>query len=349
MSTGSKVIALLVAIVLAGLAYLRIGASLGWPAWLWPVTAAGALLTGLALFVRRATKTSSRPLPVTDFPEPIHVPPADPFRNSLVSDLRLQSADPDYWFSLSVTVRWRPSRYADASASDVHLDDVAIQSILDRARPVAARHSPIHPDLLRHDLAAALGDLRADSSGSILVMGRDVAVRLPDEDEARLTEMSRIRKDYQLWEQRREHERLQRDYLAKNFFPDMGSAVVWLLATNECEITETVARLADLAQLTSAANNEEVPPALRSLVTQPFTLAPTLLAADSEPLDLTPPVAQWLDGLTFTSDEERQVFRLRLTKFLQETKQAPQADRITEWYGDAEPDGPAEPTDPSEE
>ncbi|SFL13650.1 hypothetical protein SAMN05216275_15821 [Streptosporangium canum] len=349
MNTGSKTVALLVGIVLAGLAYLWIRTSLGWPAWLWPVIAAGALLAGLALFVWRTTKAPSHRSPTASFAEPVYVPPPDPFRSSLVPDLRLQSADPDYWFSMSVTVRWRPSGHANSLASDVHLGDVAIQSILDRAQPIAVLYSPDRHDQLRHNLAAVLGDLIADSSGSALVMGRDVTVRLSAEDEARLTEMSKIRKDHQLWEQRREHERHRRDYLAKNFFPDMGSAVVWLLATNECEITKTVSHLADLAQLTSAANNEEVPQALRSLVTQPFTLAPTPLVTEADLFTPAPPLVQWLDELTFASDEERQVFRLRLAKFLEETKQVPQADRIINWYGEAGPEDPAEPPETYED
>lgn len=77
--------------------------------------------------------------------------------------------------------------------------------------------------------------MRGDSTGRIMAMAQDVSLSLTEHDRERLARLSGIPKD-------------------------TGSAVVWWLSRKEKEVEGSVDRIALLARLSTAANNESVAP-----------------------------------------------------------------------------------------
>lgn len=62
-----------------------------------------------------------------------------------------------------------------------------------------------------------------------------------------------------IWEHERKYEQNKRAYLRGDVLKDPGSAVVWWLTRNDDHVEKTVQDIGLLAQLSSAANNTDVP------------------------------------------------------------------------------------------
>jgi hypothetical protein len=194
------------------------------------------------------------------------VPPT-PMR-SPVSEIGLPSAAPDFRFVFSATVCWLPS----ASAADVpHRDLAALAryAVLVRAARATAAEAPDENRFVQHRLEADLGMMRPDDTASIHAWAVDVSLVLPEPDAERLRVLADVRKDEKLWEHERRYECSRRRYLSDDVLKNTGSAVVWWLARNTrdtSQVTQTVALIGALAQLSSAANNTPVPELYRSLI-----------------------------------------------------------------------------------
>ncbi|NEA41184.1 hypothetical protein G3I42_18310 [Streptomyces sp. SID11385] len=111
--------------------------------------------------------------------------------------------------------------------------------------------------------------MRPDRSGHVRAMAEDIRLTLRPHDQERLERLAELRKRKAVWEHERTHEQSRRAYLGDDVLKDTGSAVVWWLARNDGRIDKTVQDLGLLAQLTSAANDTEVPERLRALLAQP--------------------------------------------------------------------------------
>ncbi|WP_246203708.1 hypothetical protein [Streptomyces tailanensis] len=85
----------------------------------------------------------------------------------------------------------------------------------------------------------------------------------------RLRKLNDLRKDEEIWEYERQHERNKRRYLGDDVLKSAGSAVVWWLARHENEIEKAVDMIGPLAQIAAAANDEEVPELFRHLLVPP--------------------------------------------------------------------------------
>ncbi|MFE9609430.1 hypothetical protein [Streptomyces sp. NPDC006012] len=259
MSSGHRTMTLFVTVIL-GLIAVILGLTVHWPIWVWPVSA--ALLLIVAAVVQKILTTESAPAT----PEP-PVTGEDPQHRVL--HVALPSSVADYDFSFSATVLWQVVDTPE-EAPPINPAALAVDAVLQRARAVTAQQPPHHSALAQHQLDAVLATMRKDTTGRIMAMAHDVALRLPEHDRERLVKLSNVRKDEDVWEHERNYERNKRAYLSEDVLKDTGSAVVWWLSRNEEEVDSTVGRIGMLAQLSAAANNETVAPPFEHLVAPPW-------------------------------------------------------------------------------
>lgn len=265
MGSGRKTMTVFVTL-LSGLILVIAGIALHWPRWAWPVL--GVLLVVAAVAVHRAIGRDAEGFPreLTLEPDlPIAPPPRQEQR---VGEVALPSAVADYDFVFAATVRWTLLDSPDG-APLINPAGLAVDAVLTRARKITAEQPPTLSTLTQHTLDGALGVMRPDATGRVLAMAQDVSLSLPGTDLERLAKLSAVRKNEDVWEHERHHERSKRAYLGDDVLKDTGSAVVWWLARNEERVEAAVDRIGALAQLTAAANNSEVAPQFRHLVPPP--------------------------------------------------------------------------------
>ncbi|GCD39109.1 hypothetical protein OEIGOIKO_06938 [Streptomyces chrestomyceticus JCM 4735] len=265
MSSGQKTATVFITVICALLLVIA-GLSLQWPVWAWPTAAAVLIFSSALAF----WLDSRRPAPGT-WEYPAHpdlpVPPVERWERT-VAGVALPSSVPDYDFLFSATIRWRPLN-ATVDAPRVNAGGLAVDAVLARARAVTARQNPHHSTLAQHQLDGALGTMEPDVTDRVEAMAENVTLQLSDADRERLTKLSTVRKDEDVWEHERNYERSKRTYLGNEVLKDTGSAVVWWMAKHDDRIEKTVDLIGPLAQLSSAANNQEVPELFRHLVARP--------------------------------------------------------------------------------
>lgn len=105
-----------------------------------------------------------------------------------------------------------------------------------------------------------------NSTGRVQAMALDITLSLSEPDQERLDKLAAVRKDEDVWEHERKYEQSRRAYLGEDVLKDTGSAVVWWLHRNEDSIDTTVKDIGLLAQLTSAANDEDISERLQHLI-----------------------------------------------------------------------------------
>ncbi|MGA4843159.1 hypothetical protein [Streptomyces sp. G45] len=278
MGSGQKTMTLFVTVIL-GLVVVIFGLSAGWPRWAWPVTAM-ALLGTAAVTHRALCRTSRRPLsdPLPGF-DPDLLAPCAPGPEQRVTHVALPSAVPDYDFSFSATVCWS-EREAAEDAPAINAAGLAVDAILQRARALTSQQPPTRSAFVQHQLNGALGTMREDATGRVMAMAHDVSLSLPEHDRERLSKLSDVRKDEDVWEHERNYERSKRAYLGDDVLKNTGSAVVWWLSRNDEEVEGTVDRIGLLARLSAAANNDTVAPPFEHLV------PPSASPYASDPMDL---------------------------------------------------------------
>ncbi|MBO3680037.1 hypothetical protein [Streptomyces sp. NEAU-YJ-81] len=262
MSSGHKTMTAFLTVI-CGLALAIIGLLMNWPLWIWAIVAI-LLLTASAL-AARAAGPSHGPIPPDRTLEP-DLPIPEPERwECVVSEVALPSAVPDYDFLFSATVRWCPGG-SSPDAPYVNPSALAVDAVLDRARRITATQPPHRSSLAQHQLNGALGTMAADSTGRVKALAEDVTLRLSEADIERLHKLSTVRKDEEVWEHERNYERNKRAYLGEDVLKDPGSAVVWWMAKNDDHVEKAVNLIGPLAQLSSAANNTEIPERYRHLL-----------------------------------------------------------------------------------
>ncbi|WP_052849900.1 hypothetical protein [Streptomyces avicenniae] len=332
MTSGHRTLTAFLAVI-CSLVLAILGLSLDWPPWLWCVAG-----TGLLAVVLLALGTSPRPygyIPPENTLEP-DVPQAPPRQEQRVRDVALPSALPDYDFLFSATIRWVPEEadpppYFDPGA-------LAMQGVVLRARAFAARQDPRSSSLAQHQLSGVLGVMEPDPSCRVIAMAKDVRLTLSETDQRRLSALSDVRKDEEVWEHERNYERSKRTYLTDDVLKDPGSAVVWWLARNGEQVEHTVERIGLLARLSAAANNSEVVEPFRDLA-YPYPPPPRETFADEAPAEpsqarsaesLAEDLMSWL-GL----DREDPTMRLladRFADYLRAAGKKEEADDFAEFF-----------------
>ncbi|MGW8727630.1 hypothetical protein ACWGNF_16575 [Streptomyces sp. NPDC055808] len=256
-------------VALCGLAPAVLGSLLHWSAWLWSfmsmVTISGSLL--LVMAILSGGRASADPHEPGE-PEPPVVPTEHPYQETRVVGAALPSAADGYDFLFSATVWWRP--FPDHPVrSDGASPALAESSIVSRALEIVRCEEPGRASYARYLLEGELGVLLPDRSGRVKALASDVKLTLAPADIERLQKLNDLRKDEEIWEYERQHERNQRRYLGEDVLKSAGSAVVWWLARHENEIEKAVDMIGPLAQIAAAANDEEVPELFRHLLVPP--------------------------------------------------------------------------------
>lgn len=257
-------------VALCGLAPAVLGNLLHWSAWLWGfmsmVTASGSQL--LVMTVLSGGRASADPYESGE-PEPPAAPVEQPYQETRVIDAALPSATDGYDFLFSATVWWKPLP-DHTGRSDDAFPALAASSVVSRAREVARHEEPGRASFAQYLLEGELGILLPDRNERVEALAADVTLTLAPADRERLRKLNDLRKDEEVWEYERQHERNKRRYLGDDVLKSAGSAVVWWLARHENEIEKAVHMIGPLAQIAAAANDEEVPELFRHLLVPPM-------------------------------------------------------------------------------
>lgn len=307
MKTGSRTTIIFLTI-LCGLLLTILGLTQRWPAYAWPALALLLVTIPAATFKIAAMRRGPF---LIDVDEQRTAPPVER-REHRVSRVTLPTQWADYDFLFSATVRWHP---LETPGNDPVLNPagLAVEAVLNRARAITEQREPSRPSLVQHELSGTLSRMRPDPTGHLHVMAEDVTLVLREHDQERLDKLAEVRKDKAVWEHQRKYEQSKREYLSDDVLKDTGSAVVWWLAKNDDHVEKTVADLGLLAQLTSAANNTDIPERLRELITRPHTQLSAQGHPQANPLPAQQPTAvdhveAFLDSMGFTGDDLRRAF-----------------------------------------
>ncbi|MER6112678.1 hypothetical protein [Streptomyces hirsutus] len=305
MTTGCKTTTVFLTI-LCGLLLTILGLTQQWPAYAWPALAVLLVAVPAAAFKIAAARRGSLPV---DVEEQRTAPPVER-REHHVSRVALPSHWADYDFLFSATVRWYP---LEAPGDDPILNPagLAVEAVLNRACAITEQREPGRPTLVQHELSGALSRMRLDPTGYLQVMAEDITLVLREHDQERLDRLAEVRKDKAVWEHQRKYEQSKRAYLSEDVLKDTGSAVVWWLAKNDDHVEKTVADIGLLAQLTSAANDTDVPERLRDFIPRPHSESPglDLLQGLPAPFEPQPTAADhfetFLNSMGFTDGDVR--------------------------------------------
>ncbi|WP_369032037.1 hypothetical protein [Streptomyces adonidis] len=262
MSSGHRTMTLFVTVIL-GLIFVILGLSAGWPLWAWPTVA--TLLLLITAVTHRVLAPRPAAFPQDPFPGSDRPLPEPREQEQRISYVALPSSVRDYDFSFSATVRWLVLDVPEG-APYVNPAGLAVDAVLERARVATSQQPPHRSAVTQHQLDGALATMRIDPTGRVMAMAQDVELSLPEHDRERLSKLSNVRKDEDVWEHERNYERSKRAYLGDDVLKDTGSAVVWWLSRNEAEVEGAVDRIGLLAQLSAAANNESIAPPFQPLV-----------------------------------------------------------------------------------
>ncbi|MET9108223.1 hypothetical protein [Streptomyces zhihengii] len=263
MTTGSKTTTIFLT-VLCGLVATILGLTARWPLWAW--LSLTAFLVAVPAVVFRAAALRQRSVPVA-FEEHLTAAPIERTEHQ-ISQVALPSRWADYDFLISATVRWYALETSGHSRV-LNPAGLAVEAVLQRAQIITEHRDPGRVSLVQHELNGALSALLPDPTGQLHAMAEDVRLTLHEHDQERLESLAGVRKDQAVWEHQRKYEQSKRKYLGEDVLKDTGSAVVWWLARNDEQVGRTVQDLGLLAQLTSAANDTDVPERLRDLIPQP--------------------------------------------------------------------------------
>ncbi|MFD9620455.1 hypothetical protein ACFWB2_24635 [Streptomyces virginiae] len=246
-----------------------LGNLLHWSAWLWGfmsmVTASGSLL--LVMTVLSGGRASADPYEPVES-EPPAAPVEQPYQETRVIDAALPSATDGYDFLFSATVWWKPVSDRPGR-SDGASPALAAASVVGRAREIVRNEEPRRASFAQYLLDGELGVPLLDRNERVKALAADVTLTLAPADRERLRKLDDLRKDEEVWEYERQHERNKRRYLGDDVLKSAGSAVVWWLARHENEIEKAVHMIGPLAQIAAAANDEEVPELFRHLLVPP--------------------------------------------------------------------------------
>jgi hypothetical protein len=306
----------------------------------WPIVLSGTLVvaalavTGLAArqtrFRRQQQALIEQEQPPEREPEPV-VEPVD--RGIRMVRVPLPCAEPDYRFLFSATMFWRPAPNP-VGMRHTNPEALALESIRMRASQVTRDQPPGDHVSVGYQLAAALGTVLPDGSGQVVVWAGDVTLSIADDDEARLTKITQLRKHEQVFEHERGLERGMRSYLRDEVLASPGTAVVWWLARHPDQVEDTARLIGPLAQLSAAAHDTPVHELLQDLVPPREPQVPS----HSQPALETPAhdSARALADELFSGredDAQRRLFGYELAKLVDSHGGPDLAGRIRHTFG----------------
>ena len=334
MSSGRKTVTAFY-VIITGLLLAILDLCAHWPRWTWPLLI--VLVALLPVLDVKLTARRRTPAPPADMLPYLPLEPVER-RELRVSKVVVPSATADYDFLLTATVRWRPVQGSDSPL--LNPGGLAAEAILDRACKVTSQREPGRASRVQHELNGVLGSMEMDNSQQLWVMAESVTLTLADPDQQRLDKLAAVRKDEQVWEHERRWEISKRTYLGEDVLKDPGSTVVWWLTKNNEHVERTVNDLGLLAQLSSAANNQEVPQRFQHIV--PFPPPPQDDPQQPEAPEPAPAPADHLDTFLEAAgfppgDPRRPLLARQMTDHIAEHGNAELADELLERF-DPSPD-----------
>lgn len=356
MSTEEKSL-LAVLTIAAVLLPAALGAAFGWPVWVWLLLA--VLLLGVPVLVIQNIQRRAQRKRIRDtYAPPVQVEQPPPAQQTPVTEVALPSAVADYSFHFSATAYWRPT--VRSTVQHANLSGLATDAIVARAQEIAAAEQPSRVDVLAHRLAGMLSTAQRDASNAVEAWAEDVRLTLPEADQARLRALADVRKDQEIWEHERDHERSKRAYLADDVLKSTGSAVVWWLTQKDNDVEGTVRLIGSLAQLSAAANDAGGPGPLHHLA--PDSVLPHQLSIESLEGDQQFPSGPFpdarsaasrlgalMDALNF-GDEQRALFAHRVALLVGKAGKPEHAQEIRRCFdAPAVDEIPAEVSEPDSE
>ncbi|MER7010824.1 hypothetical protein ABT324_05275 [Saccharopolyspora sp. NPDC000359] len=243
--------------VFGALIWVLLGLRYGWPAWLWIALVVLTIVGPWAVSWWLLGRVGRKPAPPEEAPVEQPAPP-QPTEHP-VARTPLRSAHPEYRFSFSAKVFWysKPDAPGLPHANPAGL---AVDLVLEQAGELVAETSPEDGELAQHRLNALLGTPRSDKSGHVVAWASDVRLVLAEADAERLRQLAAARKEEEVWERKRAHERNKRAYFADDVLKSPGSALVWWLSRREDgDLDEAVRQISNLRKLTAAAHDRRVP------------------------------------------------------------------------------------------
>lgn len=324
---------------------IALGAALGWRAWSWLFLAI-PLLGALGLVARNIRRRVQDERPRQQAAPPVHEEQQREALQTPIPDIALPSAVPDYDFHFSATAYWRPAR--GSRKQHENPGALAAETIVLRARTITAVEHPNNVGIVQHRLAGALGAVRPDPTGGVEAWADHVQLTLSEADRERLRRLSGVRKDEDLWEHERNHERRQRDYLGE-VLTSMGNTVIWWLARKDHNVEDTVRLLGTLARLCAAANYAQVPEPVPNGSfpdgsRQTTWFLPNGLAATpfSDARPVVSRAGALMDTLDFV-DDRRALFTRNLAQLIEKFGKPDQAEEIRGYFN-----APATDQEPAE-
>lgn len=326
-----------------------LGLVLDWATWVWlPLAAVLGPVVTIVLRSMLVEQAASAPPPATPAP-PSGPPPAPAPQQTRVTELPVPTSVEDYQFRFSAVVSWM--RDPAVPPMNIDLGTLATRTILERAVERARQYSPENHALATVDLNAHLGARVAIANGHY-VWASEVTLQLSESDARRLAEIAKLRKDKELWELRRSHELLARDYVGREVLSDPGTAVKWWFGRHldEPDAPEkAVGAIADLCRLTSAAHADEPPEWTNGEQGTPTPVPPTVAVPPPVPVSSLDPRDQFDVAVERLAEDLDPAVRATLRRRL---------DDVLRTYGktgtDATPDTASEamvpesrPADPS--
>lgn len=200
---------------------------------------------------RWAEDDASTTMP-TSTPTSTPIPTMAPaFQALTITDVRLPSAAADYSFVFAANVQWLSSGDGILGAGDI-----AINEIIRRARAFTEQHDPSQVSVVAPQLSVVLGMIQFDPSQQVQAKADSVWLQLPPEDQQRLDEFARMRKEEGLLAYQRRSEISKRRYLRNDVLRDTGSGVVWWLAKHEDQPKQVADSIDVFSQLSRAVNGD---------------------------------------------------------------------------------------------
>ncbi|MGH8929708.1 MAG: hypothetical protein ACRDZO_03480 [Egibacteraceae bacterium] len=254
--TSEEKTLLAVLAISAVLVPIALGAALGWPVWSWlllaalPLGGAGRVAWSIQRRVQREREREAKAAPPAQDQQP-------EASHTLVADVALPSAIDGCDFRFSATVYWLPA--LGATVRHANLGELAVGAIIARAQAITKEEHPSRAEVAQHRLAGELGAVDRDASDAVGAWAEQVQLMLPEADQARLRKLADLRKDEEVWEHERDHERSKRRYLREDVLQSTASAVVWWLARNDGNVERAPGVIKALEQISAAANNAEPP------------------------------------------------------------------------------------------
>ena len=333
--------------VLSGLLLSIVGLTQQWPAWTWPLLAVLLLVVPAATFRVAAKRRGAIPVA---FEEQLTAAPVER-TDDRVSQVVLPSKWADYDFVFSATVRWCLLD-APQSAAVLNPAGLAVDAILKRARAITEQREPARSSLVEQELSGALSRMAPESTGHLQAMAENIKLVLAQQDQERLDKLADVRKDEAVWAHRRKYEQSKRRYLGEDVLKDTGSAVVWWLARNDEHVERTVNDLGLLAQLTSAANDTDIPERLQGLISQQAGEPTTSDFPEAKPPSApqgretaTMRLSDFLDSIGFTDgDVRRPMLAAQIAGLIREQDSHETAEEIQHHF-----DPPSSPTPEDDE